>query len=315
MTPGDACPAPPALTERRPPVAVDAVDIILPTHRRPHTIAYSIAAVLRQTHPHFTLHVVGDGCDEATEATVRAAGDARVRFHRFAKGRGFGYAHRNRVLRDGSAPFVAYANDDDLWFPDHLERGLAELARRQLDLVAFRSVHVQVPDLLDPHFFAFDWQARRASPFLRNWFMGAGTLVHRRSVFARAGYWNDRLFRFGDREFFNRVRGAGVPNAYVDLVTVLRFYAQHWDDHYPHVGAAPQQRYLARLAEPGWREQVRGAAAPGRRGLAIRRRQLADFARFALRSGPKFVRFWYERSTYAADTQPPQNGRAVERGA
>ena len=294
---------------------MSAVDVILPTHRRPHTIACSIAAVLRQTYPHLTLHVVGDGCDDATEATVRAVGDARVRFHRFAKGRGFGYANRNRVLRDTAAPVIAYANDDDLWFPDHLERGLSELERRHLDLVAFRSVHVQVPDLLDPHFFAFDWQAGRGSTFLRNWFMGAGTLVHRRSVFERAGYWNDRLFRFGDREFFNRVRGSGVPSAYVDVVTVLRFYAQHWEDHYQRCGAPPQRRYLAQLGEPDWRQQVRAAAAPGRRGLAIRRRQIADFGRFALRSGPKFIRFWYERSTHAPDTEPPHSGLSAERGA
>jgi glycosyltransferase involved in cell wall biosynthesis len=278
-----------------------AVDVILPTHRRPHTIASSIAAVLAQTHADFTLHVVGDGCDEATVAAVRAAGDARVQFHRFAKARGFGYANRNRVLRDTTAPFVAYANDDDLWFPDHLERGLAELEQRRLDLVAFRSVHVQVPDLLDPYFFAFDWRAPLLGPFLLNWFMGAGTLVHRRGVFARIGYWNDRLLRFGDRDFYNRARRSGVA-AYVDLVTVLRFYAQHWDARYADLAAPPQPRYLERLADPAWCAQVRNAAAPGRRGAAVRRRQWADFTRFAVRSGPKFVRFWYERAVHAAQS-------------
>ena len=271
-----------------------AVDIILPTYRRPHTVAYAVEAVLRQTHPHFALHVVGDGCDDASAAAVAALQDPRMHIHRFRKGRGFGYANRNQVLRDSAAPFVAYTNDDDLWFPDHLERGLAELERRGVDLIAFRSVHVQVPDLLDPHFFAFDWRAPVLSPFLRNWFIGAGTLVHRRAVFERVGYWNDQLFRFGDREFFNRVRRA-VPSAYVDYVTALRFYAQHWDAHYAALDAPPQQRYLERLSDAAWRARVRAAAVPGARRLAVRRRQWTDVVRFAVRSGPKFVRFWYER--------------------
>lgn len=290
----------------------DAVDVILPTHRRPHTIGSSIAAVLRQSHANLTLHVVGDGCDDATEAAVRAAGDARVRFYRFPKARGFGYANRNRVLRASAAPFIAYANDDDLWFPDHLERGLGALRDARIDLVAFRSVHVQVPDLLDPYFFAFDWRLPPLATFLRNWFMGAGTLVHRRSVFDRAGHWNDRLFRFGDREFFNRVRGRGVPFAYRDTVTVLRFYAQHWDAHYGRL-APPQPAYLARLGDAEFRAAVRAAAAPGRRSAAVRRRQLADFTRFAVRSGPKFLRFWYERATYGADGAAERH--PAERGA
>jgi glycosyltransferase involved in cell wall biosynthesis len=279
-----------------------AVDVILPTHRRPHTIAYAIEAVLRQTHTDLALHVVGDGCDDATAAVVARAGDPRLCFHRFAKARGFGYANRNHVLRATRAPLVAYANDDDLWFPDHLARGVTALERLGVDLVAFRSVHVQVPDLLDPHFFAFDWRAPPLGPLLRNWFVGAGTLVHRRAVFERIGYWNDRLFRFGDREFHNRVRVSGLPYAYLDCVTVLRFYAQHWDAHYAGLSEPPQERYLARLADAVWREQVRAAATPGPRSLAIRRRQWVDCFGFAVRSGPKFARFWYERAAHAAGT-------------
>ena len=287
-----------------------AVDVILPTHRRPHTVACAVEAVLRQTHSHLTLHVVGDGCDDATEAAVRAVRDPRLRFHRFAKAPGFGYANRNPVLRANAAPFVAYANDDDLWFPDHLERGLAALRHDGLELVAFRSIHVQVPDRLDPHFFAFDWRARPFGAFLRNWFMGAGTLVHRRRVFERVGYWNELLVRFGDREFFNRARVSGLLSAYVDCVTVLRFYAQHWDAHYAGLAEVPQRRYLAHLADPDWREQVRRRAAPGSRGVAERWRQWMDFARFGVRSGPKFVRFWYERARYATGPDPAGRGRS-----
>jgi len=275
-----------------------AVDVILPTHRRPHTIAHSVAAVLRQTYGDFTLHVVGDGCDERTEAAVRALSDPRLRWYRFPKARGFGYANRNRVLRETTAPLIAYANDDDLWFPDHLERAVGELTERRLDLVALRSVHVDVPDRLDPHFFAFDWRLPLLGPFLRNWFIGAGTMVHRRELFARIGYWNEHLIRFGDRDFYNRTRRSSQTSAYLDCVSVLRFYALHWDAHYDGLNAPPQQRYLAALADPAWRAQVRAAAAPGRRDSAVRRRQWADFARFALCSGPKFARFWYERTAH-----------------
>lgn len=278
------------------------VDVILPTHRRPHTIAYAIQSVLRQTYPHLQLHVVGDGCDEATESVVRSFQDPRVHFYGFPKAIGFGYAHRNEVLRQHSGRYIAYATDDDLWFPDHLERGLAELQGRSLELVAFRSCHVQFPDTLDLHFFAFDWQRAFPANFMRNWFMGAVVIVHRRRVFDKVGYWNDKLFRFGDREFYNRVRVSGIPCAYVDYITVLRFYAQHWDERYTLLKEPPQKRYIARLQDPEWCSTVRHAAASGARSLAARRNQWRDFLLFGVRSGPKFLRFWYQQMT----TQPPK---------
>src|SRR5262249_54874170 len=130
----------------------DAVDVILPTCRRPHTIGFAIRSVLLQTHRDFVLHVVGDGCDAETERVVAAVDDPRLRFRRFPKAMGFGYEHRNVVLRATTAPFVAYMTDDDLWFPDHLERGIAHLRARSLGLVAFRSIQVRFPDTLDPYF-------------------------------------------------------------------------------------------------------------------------------------------------------------------
>jgi glycosyltransferase involved in cell wall biosynthesis len=271
-----------------------AVDVILPTYRRPHTIGFAIRSVLGQSHPRFTLHVVGDGCDAQTEAVVRSFDDPRIRFRRFPKGTGFGYVHRNTVLKESSAPYIAYMTDDDLWFPDHLERGLARLQDGKLGLVAFRSIQVRYPDVLDPYFFAFDWRLGPPSVWLRNWFMGSVNCVHRREVFEQVGYWNDRLFRFGDREFYNRVRTSPVTSRYVDDVSVLRFYAQHWDPRYPRVAQPPQLEYLERLQDPAWRDAI-DRALQGSRGWTVRRRQAADFFAFAVRSGPKFARFWYQK--------------------
>jgi glycosyltransferase involved in cell wall biosynthesis len=272
------------------------VDVILPTHARPHTIGYAIAAVLRQSHRDLVLHVVGDGCDDATVALVEGIADPRLRLHRFPKAFGFGYANRNRVLAATTAPFVAYASDDDLWLPDHLERALAALEDGPLDLVASREAHVMPPGVLEPHFFAFDWQRGPLAEVVRRWFIGAVGLVHRRTVFDRLGYWDETLPRFGDREFHHRVRRSPLPTAYRDEVSLLRFYAQYWDPHYPRLPAAPQERYLALSADPAWCAAVRAAAAPGARSVSVRLRQLTDFTRFGVRRGAKFLRIWYGTS-------------------
>jgi glycosyltransferase involved in cell wall biosynthesis len=271
------------------------VDIVLPTHRRSHTLACSIASVLAQTHRDFQLHIIGDGASDETETVVRGVHDPRIRFYRFPKAPGFGYGLRNDLLRKTSAPYVAYMTDDDLWFPDHLEKGLAHLEGRRLALVAFRPCHVKHPGRLDPYFFSFDWRHGRSSTLLRNLFMGSVECVHRRSVFDGAGYWNDNLSRFGDREFYNRVRTSGLPSAYVDEVTVIRFYAIHWDTHYSSRARPPQEDYLALLADPHWCASIRARAAEPGRPLTVRWRQWQDFVQFGVRQGPKFARFAYQR--------------------
>jgi hypothetical protein len=121
--------------------------------------------------------------------------------------------------------------------------------------------------------------------------------VHRREVFDSVGYWDDRLFRFGDREFYNRVRVATGRSAYVDEINVLRFYAQHWDRRYASGAPPPQRRYLELLADAGWRDAFRARSRRGPRGAGVRARQLADFADFGWRSGPRFVRFWWQKLT------------------
>ena len=277
-------------------------DVILPTRGRPRTIVSSIASVLDQTVADLTLHVVGDGCDARTEEVVRSFTDPRVRFRRFPKGEGFGYEHRNTVLRETSAPMIAYMTDDDLLFPDHLERSLAALEGRRLALVAMSSAQVRYPDDLDLHFFAFDWKLGGFSRLLARWFIGSANLVHRRSLFERIGYWDGRLIRFGDREFYQRACDSGEPSAFLSDVTLLRFFAAQWDRRYPRLETPPQQRYLDRLRDPQWRAEVRRKAAIPGRPASERLAQLRDFLAFGARSGPRFARYLAARAFRPADS-------------
>jgi glycosyltransferase involved in cell wall biosynthesis len=268
---------------------VPAVDVLLPTGGRSHTIGYSIRSVLAQTHEDLRLHVVADGCDVETAVREAAGGDPRVDYVSLPKAKGFGYANRNEVLKRTAAPVVAYITDDDLWFADHLEIGLSQLSRRGAGLVALRSVHVDPRGALDPHFFAYEWPLRLHRRPIRDWFVGSSNMVHARALFDRIGFWNAKLPRFGDREFYQRAIDAD-EGVYLDCATTLRFYALHWDRRYSRRKEPPQAGFLPRIADPRWIAEVRDrAGAPGR-GLGVRVRQVGDFLRFARRSGPRWLR-------------------------
>lgn len=95
--------------------------VLMPTHYRPDVIGYAIQSVLDQTFGDFELLVVGDGAVPGTAEAVAAFRDPRIRWFDFPKAPNFGYANRNRALLESRGELIAFAADDDLLFPDHLE--------------------------------------------------------------------------------------------------------------------------------------------------------------------------------------------------
>lgn len=107
------------------------VSILLPTHNRADVLGYAIQSVLSQSMGDFELLIVGDGCTDATGDVVGRFDDSRVKWFDLPKAPLSGYANRNIVLRQARGEVVAYAQHDDLWFPDHIELLLNALARAE----------------------------------------------------------------------------------------------------------------------------------------------------------------------------------------
>lgn len=91
--------------------------VVIPTHGRPQDLQQAVASVLAQTMTNFEIIVV----DDAGEPPAPAVSDARVRTIRLAVNGGEGAA-RNVGIREARGSWVAFLDDDDLWYPQRLER-------------------------------------------------------------------------------------------------------------------------------------------------------------------------------------------------
>ena len=97
--------------------------VLLSTHRAPFFLPFAIESVLQQTCKDFELCVISDGAPPETVECAKdfARRDQRVKVFVFEKGERHGEAHLHAVLTQSSAAYVAHLEDDDLWFPNHLE--------------------------------------------------------------------------------------------------------------------------------------------------------------------------------------------------
>ncbi len=90
--------------------------IVMPTYRRPHRLAATVAGVLAQSYRNWELIVV-DNAGGADPGTA----DPRVRLVRHAERASASWA-RNRGLRYATGDLVCFFDDDDDMEPDYLER-------------------------------------------------------------------------------------------------------------------------------------------------------------------------------------------------
>lgn len=102
------------------------VSVVLATYRRQDVLPRAVESVISQTMPDWELLVVDDEPSEETEQLVDGFGDPRIRYLRHERNRGL-CAARNTGVRASDAEYVAFLDDDDVFFPDKLRRQVAAL--------------------------------------------------------------------------------------------------------------------------------------------------------------------------------------------
>src|SRR2546423_8764213 len=182
--------------------------------------ARALTSIQRQSYKNFEVIIVGDRCDDNTEAAVSEFRDSRFRFFNLSQRGPYprpgydrwlvaGTSAANRALEHLRGDLVTHLDEDDTYEPRRIEILVRELQRNKADLV----------------FHPFSWENDDRSWMVR----GNGRAEHRQTTtgsilyhhwFARIP-WDDYAFRLGEPGDWNRLRKFKALDAnlhYVDQV-------------------------------------------------------------------------------------------------
>jgi len=96
------------------------VSVIIPTHSRPEMLRDAIESVLAQTFQDFEIIVVNDAGPDVSAMAFSSGGSKIIHLrHDQRRERS---AARNTGLTAARGKYVAYLDDDDIFYPDHLEK-------------------------------------------------------------------------------------------------------------------------------------------------------------------------------------------------
>lgn len=101
------------------------VTVMMCTYNRREPLRVAIRSVLDQTHRDFEIVIVRDGGEDVADI-VRSFDDDRIMYLARDNNRGKG-ASLNEGLAAARGKYVAYLDDDDKWYPNHLETLLVAL--------------------------------------------------------------------------------------------------------------------------------------------------------------------------------------------
>lgn len=190
----------------------DSIDIIMPTYNCDLSLMRrAINSVLAQEYTRWNLFIVKDGGDSDVASLVAEFNDPRIDYEEIP------HAGKptalNHAITKGRSKYIAYLDDDDIWYPSHLQMAVTHMCNNDVSFV---------------HTDAYEVMIRREDGSLTELsrkILSLGALtdttlisishinaVHERALLDKAGQYDTTKRFFIDWDMFLRMAKFGFPD-------------------------------------------------------------------------------------------------------
>jgi glycosyltransferase involved in cell wall biosynthesis len=174
------------------------VTVLISTYNRPRYLAQALASVFRQTWQHFEVILVRDGGAPVREAIAEYLDDSRLTF--IDRDKNFGKPYSlNEALQQARGEYICYLDDDDLFYPFHIETLVNAIERQDRCQAVYSDLYKTHCRLMpDGRRQVLAKNVEISRDFDRMLMLQFNhvlhvSLLHRRDLLARTGGYNENL--------------------------------------------------------------------------------------------------------------------------
>lgn len=102
------------------------VSVVIPTYNHAQFLRNALDSVVGQTFTQWEAIVVNNFSQDDTISVIKSYDDPRIHYVNFAN-QGVIAASRNHGISKTSAPYIAFLDSDDIWYPQKLEKCMLRL--------------------------------------------------------------------------------------------------------------------------------------------------------------------------------------------
>ena len=173
------------------------VSVLIPTFNRRRYLSEALCSVLQQSYRNLQVIVINDGGEDVSDI-VNSFNDPRIIFINRKENRGKAFSLNEALVRT-EGKYIAYLDDDDLYYPNHVETLVNALENQSDCQVAYSDlyrVHCKVmPDGGRQVLSKVVEVSRDFDRFFMLYFNHAlhVSLMHHRELIEKTGFYNEEL--------------------------------------------------------------------------------------------------------------------------
>ena len=210
--------------------AAPTATVITAAYNRSNILRYAIESVLRQSFQDWEYIIVGDHCTDDSEAVANSFDDPRITFINLPENSGGQSGPHNHAVPLARGRYILFLNQDDIYFPRHMEESIAALEETGADIV-WSPVVLPQPGSRTSE----DWRDQEilldalpvAGGFHPGSFIISSCWALRREAALRVGPWKsgEEIAYSPSQEFLHRAWKRGFSIRHNPRVSVLCIYA------------------------------------------------------------------------------------------
>jgi glycosyltransferase involved in cell wall biosynthesis/predicted SAM-dependent methyltransferase/polysaccharide pyruvyl transferase WcaK-like protein len=187
---------------------IPVVSVIIPTCDRPDFLKEALQSVLQQTYQDFEIIVVNDGGRDVSDVMGSLDHRGKIVYLQQKEKKGPSAA-RNLALKAARGKYIAYLDDDDIYYSNHLETLVGFLEKGDFKVAytdSFRALQTRINDRYvtteKKVVYSFDFDRNR---FLVYNYIHMGNICHRRELLDEVGLFDEELETHEDWELCIRL--------------------------------------------------------------------------------------------------------------